>query len=352
MNNKLISYKLYNISDLSNWLLSNVNNGLSEKIISKKRALALINNPHAKANDVALSVVFDSDKVVGYTAVFPERFVKPQLEERYFWGTTQWLEPEYRGKGISAKMMLNIKEAVNNLYLGLDSSVASTKLDKKQGSSITYYTRYFILLKPNKKNIKTKIKEFYINNKNRRALKKIQHNSYENEYVCCIDDDLYNFICKHSTCDVFLRTQEILNWQIQYPFSQAVGKDIHIKKEKCQFGTNVDSSCVIPIKVIKDKLIVGFYILNIINGNSIVRYLYYSPENRNEVYASLINKSFSMDIVKFTTFDKDLYKFLVTLGIKSLNSSFNTEKISLTAPADFKVDDNARIQGGDGDLCF
>ena len=347
-----ISYKLYTMSELTDWLIHNIDNGLSEIIISKKRAFALINNPHTKEDDVVLSVVFDSNRVIGYTAVFPEKFIKPQLEERYFWGTTQWLEPEYRGKGISAKMMLDIKEAVNNRYLGLDSSVASTKLDKKQGSVITYYPRYFVLLKGRNRSIKSKIKGYYISFSNKNAIKKLAKYQYINEYVCNIDDMLYDFISKNSKNDVFLRSQEILNWQLQYPFSQSIGNDLHIKQEECQFGTNVHSSSVVAIKVIKDSCLIGFYILNILDDNCIVRYLYYLPNFKNEVFASVLEKSFLLYPQKISTVNKPFYEFMMTLGIKSMNSSYYIEKISLTTPSDFNVDENANIQGGDGDLCF
>ena len=347
-----ITYKLYTISDLTNWLLHNVDNGLSEIIISKKRAFALINNPHANVNDVVLSVVFDSNRVIGYTAVFPEKFIKPVLMERYYWGTTQWLEPEYRGKGISAKMMLNIKVAVNNRYLGLDSSVASTKLDKKQGSVITYYPRYFILIKANTPNIKGKLKEHYVRIVNKNVIKKLETYQYINEYVCHIDDMIYDFISKNSKNDIFLRSQEILNWQLQYPFLQCVGFDAHLKHEECQFGTNVHSSSVVAIKVIKDYRMIGFYILNVVDGNCIVRYLYYLPEFKNEVFASVLEKSFSTCPTKISTVNKVFYEFMIALGIKSMNSNSYSENISLTTPSDFIVDENMNIQGGDGDLCF
>lgn len=64
-----LQYKIYSISDLRDWLLYNVQNGLSETAITPTRAHAFTNNPHAKDDDAAVEVVFDANgKTVGYTA--------------------------------------------------------------------------------------------------------------------------------------------------------------------------------------------------------------------------------------------------------------------------------------------
>ena len=61
------------------------------------------------------------------------------------------MDSAYRGKGVSWKMMHQIKDAVNDRYVKLESSVASCRLDEKQGSVISYYPRYFIVLRGTKK---------------------------------------------------------------------------------------------------------------------------------------------------------------------------------------------------------
>lgn len=65
-------------------------------------------------------------------------------------GTTQWIEPEYRGKGISAKMMLLVKGAINHRYLGLYSSIAILKGDTE---SRKYYSNRYNTILSHKKEI-------------------------------------------------------------------------------------------------------------------------------------------------------------------------------------------------------
>ena len=89
--NQKISYKLFTILQLSNWLLHHENNGITEKMLSSSRAYALITNPHASKEDIVLAAALDCDKVVGYTAVFPEKMIKPFSNQVFYWGTTQWL---------------------------------------------------------------------------------------------------------------------------------------------------------------------------------------------------------------------------------------------------------------------
>ena len=99
-----ITYKVYSVCELREWLINNRQNGLSEYAIAPTRAFALINNPCAKDEDPAIVVTSDGDRHIGYSAVFPDEYVKGNTIGRFFWGTTEWLEPDYRGKGIAGKM--------------------------------------------------------------------------------------------------------------------------------------------------------------------------------------------------------------------------------------------------------
>ena len=100
------SYRLFSVKDIEQWLVHNVENGLSDKVISRSRALAFVRNPHAQQEDAALVVVYNEQgESVGYTGAYAEEWSRPIVEGRYFWGSTQWMDPQYRGKGVSGKMM-------------------------------------------------------------------------------------------------------------------------------------------------------------------------------------------------------------------------------------------------------
>lgn len=351
-NNTDFVYTIYTISDLENWLFHNADNGISERIISRTRALSFVKNPMARPDDAVLSVVFNADKQpIGYTAVFAETWVRPYAQERYFWGSTQWLEPQYRGKGASWNMMWKIKEAVNQKYIASDSTVASCKLDKKQGSLILYYPRFFARFKRTGNSVKEFLKEKWVENNNKQILKRIQaRNNFVNHYINYIDDETYQFICKHSSSYLFLRKQEMLNWQLFYPFVLATSGDPKRNREKCEFGEYVKEQRQRCIKVYHNDDLCGLYVLNNIDEVCTVQYLYMSEPQKDIVYSSILANVLMQDVKVFRTFSADLFQFMEQTGICRMNAKNVSEQVSLTIPNDFEVSPSLSLQGGDGDM--
>lgn len=352
MDENCFSYRLFTISDLRNWLFHNESNGLSDAVIARPRALAFVTDPHARPEDAALAVVFnDKGDPVGYTGAYAEQWVKPESPERYFWGSTQWMNPEYRGKGVSWKMMRQIKDAVNDRYMALESSPASCRLDEKQGSVISYYPRYFIVLRGTKKSLKSMVKSWMVRRANQKALHKLQSFDYENRHVNWIDDETYAFITAHSEHDLFLRQQDYLNWQLRNPFLVATGGDPKLEKEACEFGGYASRLRLQMIQVFVKGAMCGFYVLNMVESHCTVLYLYYDEAYHEQVFVSLASAVLRYDDVeKFRTFNKDLFDFMLAHGVRNMHVKDFVNQVSLTVPSGFEVDPALRLQGGDGDM--
>ena len=347
--NETLIYKVFTIADLEDWLVNNKANGISDRIISRTRAYAFINNPHARKEDAVIAAVFDGDVAIGYTAAFAEKWVRPALSDRYFWGSTQWLEPEYRGKGASWNMMRQIKDAVGERYIALESTEASCKLDHKQGYAISYYPKYFLNLKTTCRSPKALLKKKLMEYKNKKAFESLNQYKYSNRHVPLIDEETYAFIVAHSEKDLFLRQRDYLNWQIHFPFLQAVDRRFE-KKTGCEFGSDVESLSVQMAQVYREERLCGFYVLNCVNKRCKPLYLYYDTNDKEFVFASLLQNVFSMDLMQFSTFSKDLFDFMRNVGFCGMNSKHVVEQVSLTLPPGFTVDESLNIQGGDGDM--
>ena len=346
------SYRLFSVKDIEQWLVHNVENGLSDKVISRSRALAFVSNPHAQQEDAALVVVYNEQgESVGYTGAYAEEWSRPIVEGRYFWGSTQWMDPQYRGKGVSGKMMRMIKDAVADKYIALDSSPASCRLDEKQGSVISYYPRYFIVLVGNDKSFKSKVKNVQSTLSKKKALKSLMGFNYTNRYVSLIDDETYSFIVEHSKKDLFLRKQDYLNWQMRYPFVVPTGDDKRIDTDKCEFGECVNQLQTCMVQVFSGGKMCGFYVLRIVDTVCSIWYLYYDDAEREQVFASMAAKVLQLkDVFKLKTFDKNLFDFMGRIGVESQFSKNFVEQVSLTVPSGFKVDASLHIHGGDGDM--
>lgn len=352
MNENDFTYQLFTICEIENWLFHNVENGLSDKVIARPRALAFVRNPHAKPDDPALVVVYNlNQEPVGYTGAFAEQWIRPAMPERYYWGSTQWMDPQYRGKGVSGKMMRMIKDAVGDRYVALDSSPASCRLDEKQGSVISYYSRYYIVFRSVKNTLKAKLLQKIVTLSNQKALTRLGSYTYVNRYVNWIDDETYAFIVANSNGDLFLRQQDYLNWQVRNPFLVATGCDPKVESDRCEFGGAVNQLETELIQVYVKGRLCGFYILNTVNRVCTPLYLYYDEDCRDQVFASLVSVVLHKEgLIRFRTFHKELFDFMINVGVCSMFSKHYMEQISLTVPGGFVVDATLQLQGGDGDM--
>lgn len=350
-----LEYKYYSAKDIKEWLYHNISNGLCEMIISKVRAYSLVNHPHVTDDTVILSVIFIDGKVAGYTGIFPEINEKPQLDKTYYWGTTLFVVPEYEGRALGYLVMMHIKEACNYRYLSLESSHESVYIDKKQGSLVRYYDRYKFRYRrririTNARSFisatfetKRKVVQFIHRRKVKREISK---QAYSLEYINYIDDSLYDFIKSHSNYDLFLRTQGTFNWLLRYPFIVSTPL---IKRTKSDYAfASKQKMCQnLAVKVLNDKILIGFYIIQMRESNLSMLYLYYDEKFSDLVFYSIIEHLIYLRIKDFRTFNAQVNKFLHD---KKLHLWKTVEKISFTYPGDFPVDTKLQIQGADGDM--
>ena len=345
-----ISYRVYSIAELADWLCNGARNGLHVYCIAPTRAYALINNPCAQNDDAAIVVAFDGERPIGYSALFADEYISGNTIGRFFWGTTEWLEPEYRGKGIAGKMMRTLKESVGiDRYIGLESTMASVKLDQKQGASIELYNKLKFLLVA-KGSLKGWLLTKYISRHNRRQLKRLFNYAYQNEYVRFVDAETYRFMESHSQNDLFLRQREMFNWILQYPFLMGIHDDPKAQKDICEFGSTVIEYRIEAIRVFVQEKLVGFYIVSQTNKDRTLRYLYYDERHKNEVFASVTTSLLQHMVERIYFISSPLLEFMHKHGIKHLNRKSYIDKIALTLPPGMSVDASRHIQGGDGDM--
>ena len=345
-----LNYDIYTIRDVCDWLINNKPNGLSEYCIAPTRAYALVNNPCAKDNDPAIVVTYDADRPIGYSAVFADEYVFGNTLGRLHWGTTEWIEPKYRGKGIAGKMMRTLKEAVGeNKYIGLDSSIASVKLDQKQGASIVYYDRTRFVLNAHD-SFKGRIMSKYVHCSNSKVLKRLANADYQNRYVNYVDESTYKFVKSHAGIDVFLRQREMFNWILNYPLLLNTANDSKAMDDICEFGSTVGNYSINAIKVYVKNELSGFYIVSQKNKVRTLRYLYFDEKFKEEVFASVTLNMIKPGIEGIQFMSAELQSFMHQRGIKHLNRKSYIDQIALTLPPGMSVDRNLHIQGGDGDM--
>ena len=222
----MIEYKTYNVKEVRAWLKDGVQNGLSESIISLTRANALLHCPYVKDDDVLVVSAMDGESVVGYTAIFPEKLERPDM-----WiatGTTLWVNPNYADDFVGYNLVQRLWQAYPKCaVIGSDVAKPAALIDQLLGAKICKYERIAFVF--NRKiqvrslrNLGSLLLEPFRKHRQQKAIKRVVASIPNTIRVIArdtIDAEAYQFIKGHSTTNTFLRSREMLNWILRYPFS-------------------------------------------------------------------------------------------------------------------------------------
>ena len=339
--------KLYTVAQIREWLVHNqAAEGLSERIIAPSRARAIIHNPYVKDDDPVLSAIFVDGKMAAFTAAFPELIG----EHRYWWFTSLWCNPKHQGKGYGLIVIGSLTEVYGEEYI-LDrwGAKETVEIFSCLGTQTIYTPRYIFGSKINRQTTNGKFVYFI------RSLQKclhklierpIKHEDYTLRYLTNIDDETYAFIKAHRNQDMFLRTQPILNWIMQYSFTQTCPLIERTSATTPFAPAKAQSNQIYAVQVWDKDRLVGFYMMKHTEDDLHVLYLYYNTEAAKKVFASIRDHAKLLKVSQFVTDNEDLADYM------RKNIYFpkhRTEQIHFAHPSSFIITANATFQFGDGD---
>lgn len=339
-----MNVRIYTISELRDWVESGVSNGLSSYLISRARALAIVSNPYAEDAYPAIAVGFDEAcRAIGYTAVMADRW----NEKTIFFGTTGYTEPQLRGKGIGTQIYSAMKEACDNLWLVSDASSGTIAINKKLGLAMHYYERYYLKYS-HSSSVSSFIRSKLVRRTNNRVLKSILTNA-KLEVLRYIDDQTYSFISRHEKSALFHRSQEMMNWILQYPFKASAPADVADFSDY-EFTAALPQYNIYAFRIVLDDVLIGFAMFRLNMGELTMLYIYFDDHYYNDVYAAIVKHVLSQDLQCFRSMDKGLIEYYNRLGAQSMNSKSRIQPVPLCVPANLDIDPTLQIQGGDGDM--
>ena len=355
---EVVCLELFSAAEVKQWLISGISlRGLSKEVIAKQRAYAIINNPYVTDDLKIISALFVNDQVAAYTYLFPDqvRILDENdnpTQKLIYWNTALYCDPKYEGRGYAFCVIGQFCELYGDDYFDLDAAPASIENLKYAGLHVEFLNQYQLSrksignagLKSTLAHIKEKCELSLFSNK-RSLIKQISTTKYSLEYVDFIDDETYNFICKHATNDLFLRSQEMLNWILTYPFMQSCPVLSRVDRENV-FSSNRKFFAFYGVRVLIDNQLVGFYIYSDSEEIWYLNYLYYDTNYEKDVYYSIAEHVIHSDRAKIHTSDEKLWKFLSSYKLYS--KSYILKK-SFSYPANFTYNHKYQIQAGDGD---
>lgn len=345
--------KYYTVQEIRNWLVHNQEvEGLSRQIIAPQRAWAIIHNPYVQDEDAVLCAIFEDNQPVAYTAAFPE-LLKDE-NRLVWWFTTLYCHPSCQGKGYGIVVIGQLCELIGEgNFFDMDGAEETVSIFDYLGLKHNYIPRYnFAPKKINTHTLKGKIANIinglvqYRVRKNKSVLlRQIKSNDYELRYINHIDDLSYQFICAQSSNDAFVRTQEMLNWILAYPFMQQTLL-LHRSHKSLEFTSQVQQYSINAVQVLKDNQLVGLFMYRIMDGRFSLKYLYYIDSYMQVVFEAIAEHIITTSSTHIQTTHSEFAKWLEQYNITS--KSF-VERQSFSYP-DWFTKHTFNIQQGDGDV--
>lgn len=345
--------KYYTILEIRNWLVHNQEvDGLSDQIIAPQRAWAIIHNPYVQDDDAVLCAIFEDNQPVAYTAAFPE--LLSDENRKVWWFTTLYCHPSCQGKGYGIVVIGQLCELIGEgNFFDMDGAEETVSIFDYLGLKHKYIPRYnFAPKKINTHTLKGKIANIinglvqYRVRKNKSVLlRQIKTSDYELRYINHIDDLSYQFICAQSSNDAFVRTKEMLNWILTYPFMQETPLS-HRTKKSLEFSSSVQQYTLQAVQVLRNNQLVGLFIYRTKDGKFSLKYIYYLDMYKNDVFEAIAEHYIDTSSVELQTTNSDFAKWLQQYDI---STKFFVDQQSFSYP-DWFEKHSRYVQQGDGDV--
>ena len=114
--------ELFTVADVRDWIVHNRSvRGLSEQLIAKTRAWAIVNNPYAEDELNIVSAIFVNDEVAAYTYLFTDEVHR----KRVYWYTVLFCSPKFEGRGFAAIVIGQFVELYGVMCYDIGAAPAS-----------------------------------------------------------------------------------------------------------------------------------------------------------------------------------------------------------------------------------
>jgi len=344
--------KYYTVCQVRDWLLHCIDvDGLSEKMIARQRAWAIVNNPYVKDEDAILSVIVVDGVVAAYTACFPE--ILGGEQRRIWWLTTLSCKKEFAGRGFGLIVVGQLIELhQGEQVLDMDGAEETIEICRMLGMKEQYKTCYRFRSKAYSDNLKGKIAAkihcFKGTIRRTRSLCKfpLRQSSFALRYIAFLDDETYDFIRKYSG-DTFPRSRQMINWILMYPFMQS--SPLHHRVEtELEFTSNIAYYEYRLVQVWSNDMIVGLFAFRNCPWGMSVKCVYYANEkSKIIVHQAIAEHIFHLNPKTFDTFDECLARQVEDCGLFDVCDEITK---SFSYPRDWERTDVERIQAWDGDM--
>ncbi len=337
--------------------------------ISKYRAISYSQNPRSNPQDVVLYLAFHDDILVGYRTVMPDLVFVGETQIKVGWLSGNWVHPDFRRKGISTMLFNEVYKDWNNRLLYTNYAPESKAVYDKSGkfgllaskNGRRFYLRSCLsTLLPSRSSIfrrsipALKVFDFLINLFNPFPIiirtKKFE-SSIDFEYLQFPDNEVFQLYENECKSTLTQRTQNELQWIFSYPWlvSSPMGDSIG---ERYFFSSNPKRFSQTIIKVFKNKVLLGFLMLNINDDKLSIPYCS-NFLNFELITKLLLTHAVKLKVSMITLYEPNIVAFMNRQPLNWLLSKSRNQNYFATKELINQFDGKqVFFKDGDGDCAF
>lgn len=338
--------KLYTVAQVRDWLERNiVAEGLTNEVIRPVFAYALIHNPYVKDDDPIISAIYDDGILAASNCAYPEIFEQPRCvdekgnQRKIWWFPMLWVKPEFRGKAYGLVSIGSLAEiyGVENAWTAW--AVPETiEIFEYLGCKTYYVPRFFM----GEKSIDlSSIKGYMALMKNtiqtkwhRYKLLPFPNLEYQVRYSNHVNGESYHFMEQHKGNHLFFPSMQTINWELQYPTIVSAPLVNRVPIDCDFFSDVVPSMQRLFVQIWRQEKLLGVYRLRIASSGLSCDTIYYEENERETVFASIVEHIQSLKIKHFDTEDETLANYIRRYVYFP---SFQIEQLSLSVSTDIDI---------------
>lgn len=357
------------VSELPDFVKSELWQQLTPKPITDLRALSQFHNPRAHPNDMALLIAWENDTLIGLAGLLPN-LVNGQINQPACSNTCWWAHPE-KGKQLAIPLFFKAFALCNQRMFMTDCTPHTLGILKKTNwfdfpvtsPGIRGFLKFNLheiipaklpaarkltpLLKLSDRTLNIFLAPYQKIIRFRFTI-----NTPEVEYLTSLNEELSTFIDGHSHNEFIRRKGKDLEWILQFPWIKAKNVVQQIPAIEYPFSHLVENFEQYFIKITASGQTVGLLLISIRDGHMKVPYAYFKEKDASQVLKVIYQQAIQKNAVTLTIFNPALVATMGSVAHPFIFRKKIKRLIAISKQLASLYDQFPLLQDGDGDVAF
>jgi hypothetical protein len=357
------------ISELEEFVLSDLYHKLTFYPITKQRALSQSKNPRAKPNDVALILAYDKEyELLGYIGALPDNICINNQSFHFAWNTCWWVHPE-KGKPVVMKLLAELYKVWDNSIFYSDLGVRAKDIieltNKYTLKTFTgyrfffrfYFTRFVTTKFPllNNSVIRVLLRFFDFLSNSIIPLIHCHNFNFEAKKIRTeINSSLTaksdQFIRQFPTINFSLREKKDFDWVIHYPWILSGNINESEYKGKYFFSHQASTFHSYFLEIYEENELIGVLMFQERDGHYRLPYVFFKPAYISVIGEIILQHLLQKKALSFVILHSSLSKYL------NNKKGYLTKRVMVryaAVPKNYgEILSQVIVQDGDGDAVF